>query len=230
MKIKKWILPLAASLLTLAFILLTCRVTIVADVLPQTQVNAQGETVLVTQLTFAEQYTLDNWDSLILPTVRERAVDLSEFIPAIANDLAAAGEKYGNRDNETSPWSFCLKGRVKVLEIESPDKASKTRLVLDTMPYDGIPDIKLQVSTVLKTNAIRDGVGFLKLDDFTNQVEFAELTKAFNNKIKSSVLNELDASALAGREINLLGCVSIHKADLEELLIIPIELETWGGK
>ncbi len=220
---------MTASVINLAFILLTCRVTIVLDEKPQTEVNAQGETVLITKLTFAEQYTMDNWNSLIISTVRNRAVDLSEFIPAIKDDLASAGEKYGNRDNETSPWSFCLKGKVKVLDIESAEKASKTRLLLDTAPYDGIPDLKLQVSTVLKTNAIRDSVGFLKLDDFTNQVEFAELTKAFNNRVKSTVLNELDANLLVGQEVTLLGCVSIQKADLEDLLIIPIEIESMGN-
>ena len=229
MKIKKWILPVASVLLAAALILLTCDITIVYDEKPQTQINEQGEEVVVAKLTFAEQYALDNWDDKIMPTIRERAVEMESFIKEIQADLAAAGKKYGNRANETSPWSFCLKGKVKVLEVENPEKASQTRLLLDAAPYDGKADLKLQVSTVLKTNAIRDGVGFLKLDDFTNQVEFAELTKTFNNKVKQSVLNGLDTAALVGKEINLLGCVSTQKAELEDLLIIPVELESIGG-
>jgi len=229
MKIKKWILPVASVLLIAALILLTCDITIVYDEKPQTQVNAQGETVEVVKLTFAEQYASDNWDGKILPAIRERAVEMAAFVQEIQADLNAAGEKHGNRANETSPWSFCLKGTVKVLSVENPDKASQTRLLLDVAPYDGKPDMKLQVSTVLKTNAIRDGVGFLKLDDFTNQVEFAELTKAFNSKVKASVLKDLDVKTLVGKEITLLGCVSTQKASLEDLLIIPVEMQIIGG-
>lgn len=225
MKMKKRMIPAVCALLLIALILLTCDITIVYDEKPQTQVNTQGETVETQKLTFAEQYTLDQWDVKIIPAIRERAVDVSEFMQAVTQDLHAAGEKYGNRANETSPWSFCLKGKVKVLEIENPEKASQTRLLLDFAPYDGQPDAKLQISTVLKTNAIRDGVGFLKLDDFTNQVEFAELTKAFNQKIKETVLMELDAQALVDKEVTLLGCVSTQKAELDDLLIIPVEIE-----
>lgn len=225
MKKKKWILPLTVSLMILVFVLLTCNITIVYDEKPQTHVDEQGETVITAKLTFAEQYTLDNWDSLILPKVRERAVEFTEFLPVITQDLNQAGEKFGNRDNITSPWSFCLKGIVKVLDVENPEKASKTVLLLDVEPYDGKPDFKLQVGTVIKTNAIRDGVAFLKLDDFTNQVEFAQLTKEFNNKVKSTVLNEIDAKSFIGKEVKLLGCVSTHKAELDDLLIIPVELE-----
>ncbi len=220
---------MASILIAAVLILLTCGITIVYDEKPQTLVNEKGETVVVAKLTYAEQYTLDHWDVKILPAVRERAVDFSDFMAAVRADLAEAGKQYGNRANETSPWSFCLKGTVKVLDVVNPEKASQTRLKLDVHPYDGLPDVMLQVSTVLKTNAIRDGVGFLKLDDFTNQVEFAELTKAFNNKIKATVLKDLDFMALQGKEITLLGCVSTQKASLDDLLIIPVELEIVGG-
>lgn len=218
MKGKKWIFRGALVVVLVAAILLVSRVTIVYD-------DPEG----TDDLTFAERYTEENWESKMLPTIAERAVDIGTFITDIHQDLDAAGEATGYRTNQTSAWSFCLKGTAQVVGIENAEKASGTRLLLDVAPYDGVADCQLQVSTVIKTNAIRDGVAFLKLDDFENQVEFAELTKAFNARVRQDIIEPLDASELVGKEIELLGCVSPAGIEAEDLLIIPVQLTVVGG-
>lgn len=101
---------------------------------------------------------------------------------------------------------------------------------MDVAPYDGEVDCKLQVSTVLKTNAVRDAVGFLRLDDFKDQVEFAELTKAFNAKIQETIISKIeDVAALEGKEIDFLGAVALTKLeDPDDMLIIPVKLSVVG--
>lgn len=218
MKGKKWILRGVLVAALMAAILLVSRVTIVYD-------DPEG----ADDLTFAERYTEENWDSKMLPTIAERAVDIGTFIADIHQDLDAAGETHGYRTNQTSAWSFCVEGTAKVIGIVNAEKASGTRLELDVAPYDGEADCLLQVSTVIKTNAIRDGVAFLKLDDFANQVEFAELTKAFNARVRQDVIDPLDAAGLVDKEIELLGCVSPAGTEAEDLLIIPVRLTVVGG-
>jgi len=176
----------------------------------------------------AERYCVENWETKLLPAIEERAIDLSTFMSGVHDDLAALGAQHAARANETSPWSFCLKGRARVLDVEEPGKVTKTRLLLDAEPYDGQADVKVQVSSVIKTNAVRDAVGFLKLDDFENQVEFAELTKVFNARIQADLITKLDAASLVGREVDLLGCVSIIGAAGEEILIVPVRLNIAG--
>ena len=162
----------------------------------------------------------------MLPAIEGRAIDLPAFAEGIHGDLTALGTLHAERANETSPWSFCLKGRAHVLALEEPEKATKTRLLLDVAPYDGKADMKVQFSSVIKTNAVRDSVGFLKLDDFANQVEFAELTKAFNARIQADLITQTNAGALVGAEIELLGCVSVTGAPEEEILIVPVRLSS----
>lgn len=218
MKGKKWILRGVLILALVVGIVLVSDVTVVYD--DQTETD---------DLTFAEHYTVDNWDSKILPTIEDRAIDITAFIQEIHQDLATTGESSGYRANETSPWSFCLKGTAVVLGVENAEKASSTRLLLDVAPYDGVADCQLQVSTVIKTNAIRDSVAFLKLDDFANQVEFAELTKAFNARVRQDAIDPLDLSSIAGKEIDFLGCVSTTGTAPEDLLIIPVWLTVVEG-
>lgn len=219
-KLKDHLPALVAAVVIIVLIACTCRVTYVPD---------PDEDAVV--LSVPEQYCLDNWDSLMVPTIEELAQDISTLLPMVREDLDAAGAQYANRENETSPYSFCVKGTVQVLEIEEPDRASRTRLVIDIQPYDGEADAKIQVSSVIKTNALRDAVGFLKLDDFANQVEFAGLTTAFNARVQETVLAGLDIAAMEGQEIDFTGCVSLDGyTEADDFLIVPIQLGLKAGE
>ena len=210
-----WI-RIALVVVVVVLIALTCRLTVIPDAVLDGAVPV---------LSIPEAYARDNWDSKILPAIDERAIDPAIFAEGMKTDLAVLGVEYAVRANETSPWNFCLKGKVKVLGVENADSKTRTRLLVDVQPYDGEVDMKIQISTVIRTNAIRDAVGFMKLDDFANQVEFAELTKAFNAHVQKDVLQDLDVQSLVGREIELTGCVSVGKND-EEALVVPIRIVT----
>ena len=233
MKINKsGLLKLAGVVALVTLVALTCRVTVIPDEAVQTTVNAAGETVVVEKLSRTEQYCLDNWDSKIVPTVKERSVPMVNFVQDVETDLNAAGEKYGNRANETSAWSFCVQGDAKVIDIENAEKPNKTLLILDLAPFDGKGDCKLFYGKVFSSNiknAIRDGVGFLRLDDFENQVEFADLTNAFNNKVKADVLSRYPAADLQGKELNFYGCLSLTEATFDNLVVIPVTFTVAGG-
>jgi len=224
MKKHPWIPRAVLAACALALILAVCRVTVVYDAPPHSAAGESG----VADLSVAERFCAENWESKMLPAIEARAIDLSVFLSGVRSDLAALGAQYAERSNETSPWSFCLQGRAKVLDVEEPDRVTRTRLLLDVAPYDGQPDVKVQVSSVIRTNAVRDAVGFLRLDDFANQVEFAELTTAFNARIQADLIQGLDVMSLVGREIDLLGCVSVTGAAGEEILIVPIRLDVVG--
>ncbi|MDD3212873.1 MAG: DUF2291 family protein [Eubacteriales bacterium] len=229
---KTTILKWAGIVVLVALIAFTCRVTVIPDEKPETMVNAEGQVVTVEKLSVAEQYCVDNWDTKVVPTIKERAVELTEFVKDAETDLTATGIEYGNRANETSAWSFCVKGDAKVLDIENAEKPNKTLLILDLAPFDGQPDAKLFYGRVFSSNiknAIRDGVGFLHLDDFENQVEFADLTTAFNNKVKNDVLSQYEATALKGEELTFYGCISLTEATYENMVVIPVELQVAGG-
>ena len=221
-------LPAIIAVVVVAVLLLCiCRVTYIPD-------NADLGGAALSQAGgggafTAEQYCAENWDSLMVPSIRELARDISELLPLIRADLASAGEQYAKRENETSAYNFCMSGVARVLEIESPERASRTRLVIDIQPYDGQADAKVQVSSVIRTNALRDAVGFLALDDFANQVEFAGLTTAFNARVQETVIANLDIPALDGQEIEFLGCVAISEyAGPDDCLIVPVELARAG--
>lgn len=213
----KWAAFLAVALLAAAF----CRVTVIWDA--PSSAGAEDD------LTTAQRYCQDNWESRMLPAILENAKDAGEILAAAKQDLSAAGLKYGTRENETSAWNFCVKGEAVVVNIENAEKASKIRLAIDLKPTDGAADALIQWSTVIKTNAIRDSVGFLKLDDFANQVEFAELTKAFNARVQRDLITKTNATALKGKTISFTGCLALTKfSEARDAEIVPVQLSEVG--
>jgi predicted lipoprotein len=229
-KTNGWIVKLAVAAVFVALVALTCRVTVVWDKKSATALDANGNEVAVAELSVAEQYCLDNWETKMLPAINEKAIDVATVVEGVKADLTAYGAQNATRENATSAYNFCVEGKVKVLEIENPEKDSKRRLLIDVMPYDGLADAKVQISSVIKTNALRDAVGFLKLDDFGNQVAFAELTKAFNARVQKDVLATLKPEALVGKEIALTGCVAVSSyTDADSILIVPVSIVEVGG-
>ena len=213
----KWAVAAAAVILIASF----CRVTVIWD--------APASATDGAPLTVAQRYCRDNWESKMLPAIQQKAADAATVLAAASADMNAAGEKYGTRENETSAWNFCLKGKGVVIDILNGEKASKTRLAVDLSPEDGAADALIQWSSVLKTNAIRDSVGFLKLDDFANQVEFAELTKAFNARIQQDLITKTDATALKGKTISFVGCAALTQmTGAEDCEILPVQLTEVG--
>lgn len=226
------IFAILAAVVIIVLIICTCRVTIIPDPVVETIIDADGNEVVVEELSFAEQYCLDNWDAKIVPTVKERAVDMATLIADATADLGAAGANYGYRANETSAWGFCVKADAKVLELANADSKNKVQLVLDVAPFDGTADCKVHFGKVFSTNvknAIRDGVAFLKLDDFANQVEFADLSTAFNNKVKESIFAVNTAEEMVGKELSVYGCISMTAPGLDNFVIIPVEMNVTGG-
>lgn len=168
----------------------------------------------------ATTYVDSIWDSEFMPTLEENAVEITELLSEIDANEDAAIETYGNRTS-TGPFSFMAQGEAQVLEI---NRESRVGLgVLDLPPYDGEADIFLAIGPVLRGNALRDSVGFIEFNDFTNQVEFAQVSDALKERVDANVLGEIDIDGLVGETIRFLGAFTYD--DRDEIVIMPVRLE-----
>ncbi|KFX07697.1 hypothetical protein KP22_06280 [Pectobacterium betavasculorum] len=85
--------------------------------------------------------------------------------------------------------------------------------------------VTLQLGPIVKGNAIRDAAGFIRFDDFKNQVQFAQLARALNNKAIAS-LPELDAS-VQGKSVNVLAALVVTKQGISDA--VPMTLNLTGA-
>lgn len=176
----------------------------------------------------AKKYVDSIWDSKVIPNSNEKAVDIGELIKEVKSDVNGAGKKFGICSGaEGTLWNFIVKGRGTVLSVNKESRVGTVEIEL--APYDSKANIKLQIGPVIKGTAVRDSLGFIKYDDFKNQMVFAEVSNAFHQKITDTLLSKTDFEALRGKEINFIGAFTFVSTN--EIVVTPIKLEiVKGGK
>ncbi|WP_319483199.1 DUF2291 domain-containing protein [uncultured Cohaesibacter sp.] len=174
-----------------------------------------------------DKIVADMWESKLLPFADKNAVELKLVLDALAKDREAAGAQYGHREKpEGSPWNYVVKATAKVIAVNTKSRAST--LGLDLEPYDGTVDALLQIGPVVKGTAIRDSLDFLKFDDFTNQLEFARIANAMNDKVKKDVVSAIDREAASDKILTFSGMFT-DEGSSKPPSITPVRLTVNGG-
>lgn len=88
-----------------------------------------------------------------------------------------------------------------------------------TMTINGKP-VQVLIGPVLRSNAIRDAAGF-RFEEFTNQVQYAQLTKALNRHAVQQ-LPAVDASWV-GKPVQALLAVSMKSNQVDDVVAIQLQ-------
>lgn len=160
------------------------------------------------------------FDAKLVPALSEKAVDLVALRESIKGGLDKAGESYGVRvGGAGGGWNFPVKGTATVVDENRASKAAVADIDLDG---DGKADATLQLGPVVKGTALRDTTTLYDFSTFRDQIEYAKLGRALNDKAVSK-LPSADVG-LKGKRINFLGAVIIRTAS-EQPLVMPVSIE-----
>jgi predicted lipoprotein len=171
----------------------------------------------------ASQFVDSAWDTKVIPTISQKAVDMTTLIDALQKDQAAAEKQYGRQ--ESGSYSFMVKGEGKVTKV---DTSSINGLVtVDLPPHDGKHIVNLQIGPLITGESLRDAVGLFNFGDFTNQIEYGAVSNALNDKAAKTVSSSIKPDQLMGKDVSFLGTFTF--TDLKNILITPVKLEVKGS-
>lgn len=160
------------------------------------------------------------FDGQLVPYVSDRAIELPVLRSALEGGLDAAGAAHGVRPQaEGSPWNFLLKGEGTVTEANRESRAGTVALDVDS---DGQPDLTVQLGPVIRGTSLRDAADFIVFTDYRDQIEFAKLARALNDRAHEAV--NLPDGALAGKTYRFEGATTL-RSTTEPLLVVPTLLE-----
>lgn len=157
------------------------------------------------------------WDSEVIPTVRDRAVELSVLMQALADNADAAKEQYGRQDAAAGPYYFLARGEGRVLIVEADN------MLVDLLPYDGEADVSVRLGPAFTGTEIRDALAFIRFNDFKNVLEYAAVSNQLNARVRNTVVSEIDKDTIAGKEITFAGAFALRDSDA--IVVIPVMLE-----
>ena len=167
------------------------------------------------------------WASKLVPHFDTEANELATVIAAIKANLDEAGHEYGHRAAaEGSPWSFAVKSTGKVVSVNTESRAGT--LVVEIPTDAGPQQVTLQIGPVVKGSAIRDSLPFFSFGNVTNQIEYAQVGRAFNERALKEIERPLAELKTPGATLEFKGSISLTSVP-ETFLITPVSLKPVAG-
>jgi predicted lipoprotein len=162
------------------------------------------------------------WNSKLVPAVLGSAVDARTLVSAVVQSPEEAQNRYGHRTGN-GPAYFLVKGEGRVTAVDLHSRAGL--IMVDLPPFDGKADVSIQAGPVIRGTAVRDATGLVRFSDFVNQLQYADVANALNDRVLKTVLGPLDVRGLAGRTVSFAGAAVAEKAaepPVREL--VPVQL------
>ena len=189
--------------------------------------------------TFDAAAYVDNvWESRILPTIVENAVDLSLVLSSFNPDERGIAPKAELIEvvNEFGLITvgeahvYKIKGRGKVIEVDTASRPAA--IVVDLDGYDGSIKVRLYSGPRIPSDdtSIRDSVGFITFGDFREQTEYGKVSTELNRRVSANVLEKIDKDSLVGKTITFSGAFTLRtfnliEIDLNKIFIVPVVLD-----
>lgn len=158
------------------------------------------------------------YDAELLPLIA-KGLPVADLRAALAGGLEAAGAAHGNKGSgEGAAWNFAVKGEGRVIEANLTSRARKAMLDTDG---DGAADLTLQLGPVIKGSSLRDVAPFYRFGDFRDQIEFAKLARALNDRASAGLV--VPEGELVGKTVSFLGTVDL-KSEKDPWLVTAVAL------
>ncbi|MBG6147836.1 putative lipoprotein [Labrenzia sp. EL_142] len=165
------------------------------------------------------------WDSQVVPHLRQTATDMKDLAVAIGTDLDSAGEASGYRpSSEGSPWNFAVQVNGVIVSAKTDTRAATADVDVNG---DGAADVTLQLGPVIRGTALRDILPFVDFSSFTDQIEFAQLSRSLNTRAYETVLKDLPRDALAGQTVDAIGAFT-ERGKGPPYLVTPVSMKVGG--
>lgn len=163
----------------------------------------------------------DFWDSLALPELTGKAFELSDFLNDAGADLNSQQEKYGFESlGSIGIITYTAKGTGKVVASEIKKTSSTITVAVDG--YDGDVEVVIQLGKIFKGTTVRDSLSFIDFNNYTNQVDWANVSKSILNVISETVIAPIDIENLDGKTIEFTGCFIVESND--KIVLTPVAL------
>ena len=156
------------------------------------------------------------WESKVLPTVQQNAVDFSQLYKELKLNQDAASQKYGKKVG--GPYNFLTKFEGKVLSVDTSSRVGIIKV--ETQTSSGAAILTVQVGPVVQGTSIRDALGFIVFNDFLNQLQFADVADELNTRALQNALGDTDPTTLVGKTVDIIGAFTLDNID--DLVVTPV--------
>ncbi|MEI9921956.1 MAG: DUF2291 domain-containing protein [Bacteroidota bacterium] len=163
----------------------------------------------------AVKYAKEFWDKKLIPGGGQ-AIELSQLLSMITTDQARAFEDHSHALGIGNLRYFLVKDDATVEKIENDF------IIINCN------NSHFKVATeFIFGNAVRDATGLIDINEFTNTMDFNNVSAELNKIIRENVLPPFKSKVKPGDTIEFVGAIELNKEhfQLNNIEIIPIQLK-----
>lgn len=176
----------------------------------------------------AKTYVASFWDAKAVPFYRNQSHPILDVLDAIAKDKDAAGRQFGHRATAGgTPWTFAVAGEGTIKAMTSGTRHGEMTIVMG--PSDHPVEATLQVGPVIFGTGLRDALPFIAFGDFVNQIQYAEVSRAINDRAVAVMAKALDPAPQVGGKVSFTGAM-IDPSSAGGVVVTPVELHVEAAK
>ncbi len=151
-------------------------------------------------------------DAELLKNMTPNAI-ADKLWPSINKDAQNNAVALSSIEKDSSVVSFV---RFQGVVNRFDESKLKTSLVVKAAGYD----VALQFGKIIKGNSIRDAASMISFNQFKNQIQFAQLSKALNKKAVAQVM--MPDSSWVNQQVSVLAAVTIKANQVTHA--VPLEI------
>jgi len=160
-------------------------------------------------------YSKDFWENKLIPNL-DRAIDLNELMDLLRTNPEEAFTNHSNALGIGNIRYFLVRGTANISSIQE-----------DHMVFELSPNRMVRLATdYIFGNAIRDASGQIDINEFTNTMDFNNVSSEINQIVVKTVLPDFILYAKEGDLVSFHGAIELNQKHIvmDRVEIIPIQL------
>ena len=160
-------------------------------------------------------YSLDFWENKLIPNLNQ-AIDINTLLELLQSNPQEAFEKHSNALGIGNIRFFLVKGTAEVSAVNEDHVV----LALENGQFVNL------ATDYIFGNAIRDASGQIDINEFTNTMDFNNVSSEINQLVVKNVLPDFISKVQEDDIISFHGAIELNQEhlQLEQIEIIPIQL------
>ena len=162
-------------------------------------------------------YAAERFDD-IAAQVEDEAVPLADLLARLEGGADEA--EFGNTSGASSAYAFPVTFTAVAGTATPP---------ILPVTVEGVPaetTVQVQIGPALNGTALRDVTGEISFNEFTNQLEYQNVSTQLNDLVRTDVLEGFDAAAAAGKTVEVTG--AFLRVNPQLVSVVPVSIEVIG--
>ena len=163
---------------------------------------------------FAQKF----WKGKFTPCL-DSAVEIGDFMSMLKENPKMVFEKYARTQGIGNSSFFLVKG-------EGVIKSANDDEVLVAVKH-GAEEILAKINTgIYFGNAVRDVTGMINMGDFSNTMDYNNVSSELNKIVHAQVVMPFKTKAVKGATVRFVGCAEINREHINtnDLQLLPVKI------